>query len=63
MTEKDKNIIKHTNHSRNMCNIHKPMNKKLWYIAWYEWLDYMINAGHDQEQCPNCGRWLFKCEL
>ena len=41
---------------------HKPMNKKLRYVAWQEWAERKIKQGHKQRQCPKCKKWLFKCE-
>ncbi len=49
--------------SGSMCKKHKPMNKKLGYVAWNEWADLKTRRGHIQRQCPDCGYYFFKCEM
>lgn len=44
------------------CSSHKPMNKKLGYAAWHDWADRKTRQGHKQKQCPECGKWFFRCE-
>lgn len=45
------------------CKKHKPMNKKLGYVAWHDWAEKKDKMGHKQKECPECGRLLFKCEF
>jgi len=45
------------------CKYHKPMNSKLGYIGFHDWADRKVNMGHSQIQCPDCLRYLFKCEF
>lgn len=47
---------------RLICH-HKPMSKKLGYIAWHNWAEQKILKGHVQKQCANCKLWFFKCEM
>ncbi|HSG30471.1 MAG TPA: hypothetical protein VLB82_02890 [Thermodesulfobacteriota bacterium] len=46
-----------------ICENHKPMNKKLGYVAWQEWADRKTRQGHIQRQCPKCNLYFFKCEM
>ena len=32
-----------------ICAKHKPMNKKLGYVAWHEWADKKAKKGHTQK--------------
>ena len=50
------------NLSSSVCSHHNPMNDKLRYGAWQEWAERKAKQGHIQKQCPECGRWYFKCE-
>jgi len=52
--------VKPENLKTNPCSDHNL--KKLRYIDLHNWTANMVNAGHEQEQCPKCKRWLFKCE-
>ena len=49
-------------YTKDFCKKHKPMNKKLGYLAHHNWMDEMVKKGEKQKQCPKCGRWLFNCE-
>ena len=53
-------MIKET---KEVCKKHKPMNKKLGYLTWMDWADRKTKQGHIQRQCPECKKWLFKCEM
>ena len=46
---------------KNICKKHKPM--KLSYVAMNDWAEKKIKMGHIQRQCPDCGRYFFKCEF
>ncbi len=48
---------------KDFCKRHKPANKTMSYLAHREWMERKIKQGHKQRQCPDCGRWLFKCEM
>lgn len=48
---------------RSTCKKHKPMRDKLGYVAWQDWVEDKINAGHDQVQCNVCKKWLFESEI
>lgn len=48
--------------SGSACSHHRPMNEKLGYVAWHDWAERKTKQGHIQKQCPDCGRWYFKCE-
>jgi len=45
------------------CKKHKTMNKELGYVGWHEWADRKHRQGHIQRKCPDCGKYLFKCEM
>ena len=48
------------NLSSSVCSHHNPI--ELRYVAWQEWAERKAKQGHIQKQCPECGRWYFKCE-
>jgi alkylated DNA repair dioxygenase AlkB len=45
------------------CPKHKPMSNKMNYVEHLDWIDNKIKRGHKQYQCPQCGKWLFRCEF
>lgn len=44
------------------CSHHKLMTETLGYVAWHNWAERKTKQGHIQKQCPECGKWYFKCE-
>jgi hypothetical protein len=62
-----KKEIPEINHRRKWrnppCKKHNLENEKLSYVAWHDWADRKTRMGHKQKVCPQCGRYLFKCEM
>ena len=46
-----------------ICTKHTQMSKKLGYVQWHQWADRKTKQGHIQRQCPDCKKYLFKCEM